>query len=217
MSRFARQLELVPPDKLAKQNILLVGAGAVGRNLGNTLAALGAKKVSVVDFDTIEKVNICTQGYTKKELGKSKSEVLARLMKELDYEGDAEFNSDNNPWRPSKYKDDKFDVVFSCVDRMDVRKSIHTYCLNNEVNLLIDSRMLGENLRLLCYTKKNMAEYSKTLYTDEEAIQGRCTQQSTMWAASALAQLMAGHLSLYLRGYKSKQDQSINLLDTLLG
>ena len=79
MSRFARQLNLVPPEKLAQEKILLIGAGAVGRNLGNTLAALGAKDVSIIDLDVVEDVKGKMHLYIDRIAG---AQAKARFVRE---------------------------------------------------------------------------------------------------------------------------------------
>lgn len=217
MSRFQRQLDLVPPEKMAEQRFLLIGAGAVGRNLGQSLAAVGAKDVTIVDFDTIETVNICTQGYNKEDVGKSKSETLANLMKKLDYEGDANFTADIEAWRPSKYTDHAPTIVISCVDSMACRNSIFKYLQRMwSVNLFVDCRMLGNTLRLLTYRNDNLSEYADTLFSDDEAEPGRCTAQSTMYAADTLANLAVGQICLHLRGFKGRKVYSIDLFSELL-
>jgi sulfur carrier protein ThiS adenylyltransferase len=53
-SRFARQSQLVPQDKLALLDVTVVGVGAIGRQVALQLASLGVPRLRLVDFDTVE-------------------------------------------------------------------------------------------------------------------------------------------------------------------
>jgi hypothetical protein len=139
------------------------------------------------------------------------------FMKSLDYEGDAEFNFDLEHWRPTKYNDYNPSVVISCVDSMDCRKSIYHFVKNTpSVNLFIDNRMQGNILRLLTHNRENLDEYGDSLFSDDEATPGRCTRQSTMYAADILANLAVGQVALYLKGIKGRSLYATNLLDELM-
>jgi molybdopterin-synthase adenylyltransferase len=213
MDRFSRQTNLVP-DKIQTAKIAVIGAGAVGRNLCLSLASMGAKNVIVVDFDTIEPTNITTQGYNANSVGQSKADVLVESMYLLDYEDDANYRAIVKPWSANIGKEHKPEIVFSCVDRMDARKAIFNFCLKNEVQLFIDGRMQGENLRFITVNVSNMEYYPSTLFTDEEAYQGRCTQRSSIYSASILANSMVHQFTRHLRNIPTERDMMINLLSS---
>ena len=61
--RDARQRDLLPPQRLAAARATVVGVGAVGRQVGLQLAAMGVGWLQLVDFDTVETVNLGPQGY----------------------------------------------------------------------------------------------------------------------------------------------------------
>ena len=60
--RFVRQADLVPQDKLQDLTISVIGVGAIGRPLALQLAAIGARKLHLIDPDVIEIHNVTTQG-----------------------------------------------------------------------------------------------------------------------------------------------------------
>ena len=67
--RFGRQEDLVPDDRLRKITVSVIGVGAIGRQVALQLAALGARRIQLVDFDSVELSNITTQGYHASDAG----------------------------------------------------------------------------------------------------------------------------------------------------
>ena len=84
MSRFQRQQDLVPLDKLQSLTTTVIGVGAVGRQVALQLAALGASQIQLIDFDRVEPTNITTQGYLQRDLGQLKVEATAAQIHEID-------------------------------------------------------------------------------------------------------------------------------------
>ncbi len=64
--RFVRQADLVPYPRLAALTITVIGLGAIGRPVALQLAAMGARKLQLVDFDVVDATNITTQGFTRR-------------------------------------------------------------------------------------------------------------------------------------------------------
>src|SRR5687767_13355354 len=62
-NRFSRQESLVPQDILASLHVTVIGVGAIGRQVALQSAALGVRKLGLVDFDVVEPTNVTTQGY----------------------------------------------------------------------------------------------------------------------------------------------------------
>src|SRR5574343_364253 len=91
--RFTRQQHFLPQYKLAQEKILVVGAGAVGRQVCLALASVGAKDVTVIDFDEVDVSNVATQRYLHSEVGKKKVLCVSSLMKIKDLEGDGKYNA----------------------------------------------------------------------------------------------------------------------------
>src|SRR3984957_11748595 len=84
--RDLRQRDLVPPDKLACCSALVVGVGAVGRQVALQLTAMGILHLTLVDFDVVDVVNLAPQGYSPEDLGKSKVLVTAESCLRLNPE-----------------------------------------------------------------------------------------------------------------------------------
>ena len=73
--------------------------------------------------------------------------------------------------------------------------------------------MLGETLRGLTVAGQNGREhYPTTLFDQSEALVGRCTARSTIYAASITAGMMVHQFTRWLRGLPTDADVLLNLL-----
>ncbi len=82
--RFVRQRELVPAERLAELTVTVIGVGAIGRQVALQLAAIGVRKVQLVDFDRVDTTNITTQGYLQSDVGVLKVHATAEAISRLD-------------------------------------------------------------------------------------------------------------------------------------
>src|SRR4051812_24003328 len=78
-NRDLRQREIVPPEKLARVHALVIGVGAVGRQVALQLAATGVAEMSLVDDDVVDVVNLGPQAYSAQDLGQQKVQATTRL------------------------------------------------------------------------------------------------------------------------------------------
>ena len=60
--RDIRQREIVPPEKLAGCHVVVVGVGAIGRQVALQLAAVGVPSLELFDHDTVEVENLAAAG-----------------------------------------------------------------------------------------------------------------------------------------------------------
>ena len=79
--RDIRQRELVPPQKLANIHAVVVGVGAVGRQVAMQLAATGVPAMTLVDHDRVAVENLAVQGYWPQDLELPKVEATGRLSR----------------------------------------------------------------------------------------------------------------------------------------
>lgn len=71
-------------QKISNTTILLLGLGGGGSNILTLLAGLGPKKVIILDYDIVEEGNLGRQLlYREKDIGKLKTEVALRALKEM--------------------------------------------------------------------------------------------------------------------------------------
>src|SRR4051812_44808168 len=82
--RFVRQRDLVPAEPLAALSSTVIGVGAIGRQVALQLAAIGIRKLQLVDFDLVDETNVTTQGYLHEDVGTAKVQATAAAITRLD-------------------------------------------------------------------------------------------------------------------------------------
>lgn len=205
--RFGRQQELVPADRLASLFVTVIGVGAIGRQIALQLAAIGARRLQLVDFDSVDHTNVTTQGYGVADIGQPKVRATAAAIERLDPSIDCEPVEDR--FRPTLLTGE---AVFCCVDSIAVRSAIWR-SLQNRCQFWTDGRMLGETIRVLTVADHvGSGHYATTSFDASEAQSGACTSRSTIYAASIAAGLMVHQFVRWLRRQPIDSQVSFNLL-----
>ena len=205
--RFARQHDLVPPDRLQAVTATVIGIGAIGRQVALQLAALGIRRLQLIDFDIVEATNITTQGYYAADLGESKVSATAKVIQLIDPTTTVITFSDR--FRP---RHEVGDAIFCCVDSIATRSAIWR-AVHRSCSFWTDGRMLGEVLRILTVAEDTGRDhYPTTLFQPEEAQPGRCTARSTIYTANLAAGLMLHQFTRWLRRVPVDPDLTLNLL-----
>jgi molybdopterin/thiamine biosynthesis adenylyltransferase len=70
-------------QKMAEQNFIICGAGAIGSNLIETMARQGFKKFTVIDFDRVDDHNRHTQIYGRRDIGQLKVNAVKTRIYDL--------------------------------------------------------------------------------------------------------------------------------------
>lgn len=207
MSRFQRQQDLVPLDKLQSLTTTVIGVGAVGRQVALQLAAIGASHIQLIDFDRVEPTNITTQGYLQRDLGQLKVAATAAQIHEIDPTITVTPIPDR--WRPEHPTGE---AVFCCVDTISARTAIWR-SLQHRCQFWADARMRGEVIRVLTATTEGSRQhYSQTLFPQANAQHGECTAKSTIYAASIAAACLIHQFTRMLRDISCDADATLSLL-----
>jgi hypothetical protein len=207
LSRFERQESLVPSERLIDLTTTVIGVGAIGRQVAMQLAAIGVRRLQLIDFDQVEPTNITTQGYRSIDLTMSKVDAASRAIGELDPDTKVETICDR--YRPRQLTGQ---AVFVCVDSIVARAAIWR-ALSTRTRFVADGRMLGEVIRvLIVQDSRSRDQYGETLFDAAEVQQGSCTSRSTIYAASIAAALMVHQFTRWLRDIPCDCDTSLNLL-----
>ena len=81
--RNLRQREIVPPQRLAYCHALVIGVGAIGRQVALQLAAIGMPCLTLYDDDVVQVENLAPQGYWPEDLNTSKVEATTALCRRI--------------------------------------------------------------------------------------------------------------------------------------
>jgi sulfur carrier protein ThiS adenylyltransferase len=205
--RDLRQRDIVPPERLVACIATVIGVGAIGRQVCLQLAALGIPHLQLIDFDTVEPVNLAPQGYLEQDLGVLKVTATAEMVRKI-------HSGITLEPRPERFRRSVpvGDVVFCCVDKIDTRKLIWE-ALGQKTRFFADARMSAEVVRVLtACNAKGRSHYPTTLFAAGEAFAGACTAKSTVFTANIAAGLMLAAFAQFLRGMPPEPDVTLNLL-----
>lgn len=209
--RYQRVLELYPPDRLQNVTALVIGAGAIGRQVLIALAACGIPRLHIVDPDVVEEINIPTQAYDETDVGQSKVSAAGHHAQALN--NDLIVVGHVKRFERGLFEDMQDTnrlVLFCCVDSISAREFIFRHSLAH-VELFVDGRITGQTIRVLVDDCPKAERYLKTVFPQEEAFAGRCTNRTNLNTAMAAAALMMEGFAQWLAGEEVDGDVILNL------
>jgi len=204
--RYSRQADVVPAERLAECSIMIAGVGALGRQVALQLAAVGAPRLTLIDFDTVETSNLASQGYLESDLGRLKVSATAEQCRRI--HSGIEVTEINDRFRRSM---DVGNVLFACVDTIDARTRIWQ-TIRDRASFFADGRLTAGVIRILTACDGgSRRHYGTTLFPQAEAHVGACTSRMTIFAANIAAGLLIAQFSRWLRGQPVERDAILNL------
>jgi hypothetical protein len=219
--RDLRQREIIPPAKLDACHALVIGVGAIGRQVAVQLAAVGVPAIDLVDPDRVGVENLAPQAYWPADLGRPKVAATAELCRCINPEVNLSTRAER--FRRSSVRtlpcladggdvDSGRTAVFCCVDSITTRGLIWE-AVRERAGFWADGRMAAEVVRILASGDPAIdASYASTLFPESQAYAGACTAKSTVYAASIAAGLMLSQFTRWLRGLPVDSDVMLNLL-----
>lgn len=125
-------------DKLAKCHVLVVGLGGVGAYATEMICRAGIGKLTIVDGDEIDVTNINRQlPATHSNVGKSKSEVLAQRLKDIN--PDVELTILHKYLKPEDFKEllsHKYDYVVDAIDTLSPKVGLIENAVTNKLPIV---------------------------------------------------------------------------------
>jgi sulfur carrier protein ThiS adenylyltransferase len=213
VNRDLRQRGLVPPERLAQCDAVVIGVGAIGRQVAIQLAALGIARLTLFDDDCVQVENLAVQGYWPEDILRPKvdatAELCRRMHPSIQLNAVPERFKRSTP-RPLSTNGDR--MVFCCVDSIVTRRQIWE-SVRTSASFFVDGRMNAEVMRVIAAEEPAVDTYYQgTLFQAEEAFAGPCTARSTIYTASIAAGLMVHQFTKWLRGIPVDCDVTLNLL-----
>lgn len=170
-----------------KNTITIVGAGSIGSFLSLQLAKTGYVRQMVYDYDTVDIVNMSCQFFRLSDIGKSKVEALKELV--FDFT-EVNLTVFNKKWSAEEYING---IIVNASDSMKVREELLNAAVSKGKKWYLDSRMGAESALIYCVDLESpeaLASYRKTLYSDAEAVQERCTAKATIYTANLVSGML---------------------------
>ena len=147
------------PSALINSKIAVIGAGAIGSLLMESLVRSGIRHITVWDGDHVEPGNICRSVYTLNDVGRNKAIAIADYLKSISpfcdviaYDsnlyGDINYSSQSDI--AAQLKD--FDIIFDCTASNEL---LHFLSYSMPSRLLYSLCITNRAQNLLCLSSKN--------------------------------------------------------------
>lgn len=177
----SRSIEVFNPDVLDKE-VHIIGVGATGSFVLQTLVRFGVKKINIWDFDKYEAHNVNNQAITQSCCDKQKVEAQVELCKEINPE--AEIIAHDQLVTPEDIAK-MSGYVFLLVDSMKCRKELFEAIKENKDILWYwESRLGSDQGRVYCMPindEFNYEPYEKLhFYSDDDAEVSACGTSITI-------------------------------------
>lgn len=219
--RYSRQKEIVPGEAQSRP-VLVIGAGAIGRQVILQLASIGVDKFIIFDDDTVDESNICTQGFLEAQIGRHKVEVMTEAIAAINKDAQVVAYPDRfeeKSWAIIEKSRSKMDwapveTIFCCIDCIEGRAKIWQAAKGK--GLFIDGRMTAESMRVITVDNRDQEYYQTTLFKKSEAQGATCTAKSTIYCANICAGLMLSQYTKHLRKMAITKDLLFNILGEIL-
>ena len=134
----SKSYEFFQPEK-DDARIHIIGCGSVGSTIAENLARCGVTKMTLYDFDKVEKHNIVNQMFRQQDIGKLKVEALRDIILEINPEA-----SDYLEIKPDGWKGKMLSgYIILCPDNIDIRrKFVEQHMDSTFVKAVFDIRTL---------------------------------------------------------------------------
>jgi hypothetical protein len=201
---YRRQLDIIKPTELLFP-ITIIGAGGTGSWTAFALAKMGAYSLTVIDYDRVEEHNTPSQLYAVEDVGRDKVSALQEILLKFTGKPIIPFSGKAQEYAGAGLPFGK--VVICAVDSLEERKKLWEIIkpLLGGIDLYIDARMGGDQLRLLCvspYNADSILKYQKKMESTAPADPTPCTARSVIYNTF----LIGGMVASIVKRYAKKED-----------
>ena len=223
---FVRSFDLIRQSKL-NTPILIFGCGSIGSYTALALAKAGFNNLTLLDYEKVDFENIGPQFYAIPDVGYSKADCLAENIYEFTSNRfaviDQKFTYDTVHDSMFLAKLLTTDTIVICaIDSMKARAHLFYILQGMAYKAFIDSRMAIEFLELYSFTPEqtnSIKNYTKTLYSDSDAVQMACTNKAISYtsliAGGTIAKICKDIVLDKLNTYSIKMDIATMTIDVL--
>lgn len=125
-------------EELGAPVIHVIGCGAIGSTVCESLARLDITRVHVYDFDTVQTKNIANQKFTTLDVGRTKVEAVAEMMYNINQDMEITIH-EKGLQEPYTIKGG---IIILAVDNIDLRREIvKANQYNPNITFIMDFRM----------------------------------------------------------------------------
>lgn len=185
-------------NEASQHNILLVGVGGIGSWVALLISRLQPHRFTLLDFDTVDSINLAGQFFSANEIGNLKIMAIKRQVESFSrYFGvdavEEQFDSTSAV----------YDVTICGLDNMTTREMVYRRWKERVLSypeserkqcLLIDGRLAAETLQVFCL--RGDAPYywdiyaKDWLFNDAEADSTVCSYKQTSYCANMIASII---------------------------
>jgi hypothetical protein len=164
-----KHLDFFNPEHLHGKPVHIIGLGAIGSNIAETLARLGIEEMHLYDFDTVDSPNIANQMYFQHQLTTEKTKATEENLKRIN--PNITITLYEKGWEPEMPLNGH---VFIAVDSIETRKEIlETNKFNQNIDTISDYRMRLTDAQHYCAKwgdlKQKETLIKATDFSEEEA------------------------------------------------
>lgn len=142
-------------SSLKSKKVALVGLGAIGSMVAETLAHCGVSKIGLWDNDIVEPGNICRSAYRLNDLGESKVYAVNRLIKSINPYIESKSIKPHGVWYHRNANDINY-CEGSFYDDVNYRNQEDAINEIKDYDLIIDCTGSNEMLHFLSYAVPNV-------------------------------------------------------------
>jgi len=196
-SRFSDAIWFKPSQQM---NVVIGGLGGIGSWLTLFIGRIGVRSMAIYDMDMYERHNLGGQFATERDIGKLKRSAIRENIRM--------FGSTTRVLGFGRYSTDSMttNVMFSCFDNMEARKSMFANWLNgnseNNNAIFIDGRLTMELMQVFCIQRNDIKAIDKYrtefLFSDDEVEEAACTLKQTSHSAAMIAGFMTSFYTNWL-------------------